>query len=53
VEALVVGERATPALLDQAAKLVAEEIAPIDDVRSTADYRRFVSQAIVRDFLVS
>jgi CO/xanthine dehydrogenase FAD-binding subunit len=51
VEALVAGERVTPALLDQAAKLVVEEIAPIDDVRSTADYRRFVSQAIVRDFL--
>jgi CO/xanthine dehydrogenase FAD-binding subunit len=51
VEALAAGERATPALLDKAAKLVAEEIAPIDDVRSTADYRRFVSQAIVRDFL--
>jgi CO/xanthine dehydrogenase FAD-binding subunit len=51
VEALVAGERPTPALVDQAAKLVAEEISPIDDVRSTADYRRFVSQALVRDFL--
>jgi CO/xanthine dehydrogenase FAD-binding subunit len=51
VEALVAGERPSSALLDQAAKLVAEEVLPIDDVRSTADYRRFVSQAIVRDFL--
>jgi xanthine dehydrogenase small subunit len=51
VEALVAGERPNPALLAEAARLVAEEISPIDDVRSTADYRRFVSQAIVRDFL--
>jgi CO/xanthine dehydrogenase FAD-binding subunit len=51
MEALVAGERPSAALLDEAAKLVAEEISPIDDVRSTADYRRFVSQAIVRDFL--
>ncbi len=51
VEALVAGERPTPALLDEAARLVAEEISPIDDVRSTADYRRFVSQALLRDFL--
>jgi CO/xanthine dehydrogenase FAD-binding subunit len=51
VEALVAGERPTPAVLDEAAKLVAVEISPIDDVRSTADYRRFVCQAIVRDFL--
>jgi CO/xanthine dehydrogenase FAD-binding subunit len=51
VEALVLGQRPTPALLDEAVRLAAEEIAPIDDVRSTADYRRFVSQALLRDFL--
>ncbi len=51
VEALVAGERVTPALLEQASHLVAEEISPIDDVRSTADYRRYVSQALVRQFL--
>jgi CO/xanthine dehydrogenase FAD-binding subunit len=51
VEALMTGERPTPTLLDEAAKLVAVEISPIDDVRSTADYRRFASQAIIRDFL--
>jgi CO/xanthine dehydrogenase FAD-binding subunit len=52
VEALVAGERPTLALADEAARLAAEEIAPIDDVRSTADYRRFVSQALLRDFLM-
>jgi xanthine dehydrogenase small subunit len=51
VEALVAGERPTPAVVDQAARMLAEEISPIDDVRSTADYRRFVSQALLRDFL--
>jgi CO/xanthine dehydrogenase FAD-binding subunit len=51
VEELVAGERVTPALLDRAVHLVAEEISPIDDVRSTADYRRHVSQALVRGFL--
>jgi CO/xanthine dehydrogenase FAD-binding subunit len=51
VEELVAGERVTPALLDRVAHLVDEEIAPIDDVRSTADYRRHVSQALLRQFL--
>jgi CO/xanthine dehydrogenase FAD-binding subunit len=51
VEALVAGERVTPALLAEAAHLVTEEISPIDDVRSTADYRRHVSQALLRRFL--
>jgi CO/xanthine dehydrogenase FAD-binding subunit len=30
---------------------VSEEIAPIDDVRSTADYRRHVSRVLLRQFL--
>jgi CO/xanthine dehydrogenase FAD-binding subunit len=51
VEELVAGQRVTRALLDRASALVAEEIAPIDDVRSTADYRRHVCRALVRSFL--
>jgi len=47
----VAGQRVTRALLDRASALVAEEIAPIDDVRSTADYRRHVSAALLRQFL--
>jgi CO/xanthine dehydrogenase FAD-binding subunit len=51
VEELVAGQRVTSRLLDEAARLTASEISPIDDVRSTADYRRHVSQALVRQFL--
>jgi CO/xanthine dehydrogenase FAD-binding subunit len=51
VEELVAGQRVTARLLDEAARLTAEEIAPIDDVRSTAAYRRHVSQALLRQFL--
>jgi CO/xanthine dehydrogenase FAD-binding subunit len=51
VEELVAGQRVTERLLDEAGRLVREEIAPIDDVRSTADYRRHVSQALLRSFL--
>lgn len=51
VEELLAGERVSPALLDKAETLVAEEIAPIDDVRSTADYRRHVSRVLLRQFL--
>jgi len=51
VEALVAGQRVTRRLLDEAARLVGDEIAPIDDVRSTADYRGHVAQALVRSFL--
>ena len=34
-----------------AAELLAEDVAPIDDVRSTAAYRLAVSRALLRDFL--
>jgi CO/xanthine dehydrogenase FAD-binding subunit len=51
VEELLGGERVTKAVLDRAEALVAEEIAPIDDVRSTADYRRHVSRVLMRQFL--
>jgi len=51
VEDLVRGERLTRGLLERAEALVAEEIAPIDDVRSTAAYRRHVAGALLRQFL--
>jgi xanthine dehydrogenase small subunit len=38
------------ASLDDAAKILEREIAPIDDVRSTADYRRRVAANLVRRF---
>ncbi len=38
------------ATLDEAARVLAGEIAPIDDVRSTADYRRAVAVNLLRQF---
>lgn len=42
---------ANGASIDEAVELLGEDIAPIDDVRSTADYRRLVSGNLVRRFL--
>ena len=41
------GER----LFQQTAELVAEDIAPIDDVRSTAEYRKQIASLLVREAL--
>jgi len=38
------------ASIDDAARILGDEIAPIDDVRSTADYRRRVSMNLLRRF---
>lgn len=40
------------ASMDEAAAILGREIAPIDDVRSTADYRRRVSMNLLRRFLM-
>jgi CO/xanthine dehydrogenase FAD-binding subunit len=50
-EAYVVGRRLTPDVVRQAAALVAEDITPIDDVRSTASYRLAVSRNLLVQFL--
>lgn len=42
-EAILEGARPTPETADAAAEALASEIHPIDDVRSTADYRRVVA----------
>lgn len=42
---------AAGASADEAAEILGSEIAPIDDVRSTADYRRRVSMNLLRRFL--
>ena len=52
-EAYVFGRRLTPATVDRAVELLAEDVSPIDDVRSTAAYRLAVSRALLRGFLRS
>jgi xanthine dehydrogenase iron-sulfur cluster and FAD-binding subunit A len=42
----------TPAVVEQACRLLDEEVSPIDDVRSTAEYRMHVSRNLLRSFLV-
>lgn len=49
VEQALLGRPVDPA----AADLVLADIAPIDDIRSTAGYRRTVAQAVLRGFLAS
>jgi CO/xanthine dehydrogenase FAD-binding subunit len=46
-EAILEGARPTVEMADAAAAAVAAEVRPIDDVRSTADYRRMVSARIL------
>jgi CO/xanthine dehydrogenase FAD-binding subunit len=50
-EAVIRGRELTPPLLDEAARVLQDEISPIDDLRSTAAYRRRVSENLLRDFL--
>ena len=50
-EALLEDQELTPALIDWAAAEIVQEIHPIDDIRSTAAYRRAVSANILRHFL--
>jgi len=44
------GERLSPAILSAAQEVLAREIAPIDDMRSTARYRRRVAQNLLAEF---
>jgi CO/xanthine dehydrogenase FAD-binding subunit len=46
-EAVLEGASPTPEIADAAAASLAAEIAPIDDVRSTADYRRAVAARVL------
>lgn len=43
----------TPALVAQAKQIIASEISPIDDIRSTAHYRRRVVENLLAQFLES
>jgi xanthine dehydrogenase iron-sulfur cluster and FAD-binding subunit A len=45
------GEKISPAVARAASEKLAREIAPIDDMRSTANYRRRVAQNLLREFI--
>jgi len=51
IENALEGQKYSERLFHQAAELVAEDIAPIDDVRSTAAYRRQIASLLVREAL--
>jgi CO/xanthine dehydrogenase FAD-binding subunit len=51
LEATLVGEVVTPSLIAHARALIAQEIQPIDDIRSTARYRSLVAQNLLGEFL--
>jgi len=50
-EAVLEGVASRESVADEAANVLAEELRPIDDVRSTADYRRSVSARILHRLL--
>ncbi len=50
-EAAVSGRRLEPGVIARAAHALADDIAPIDDIRSTAAYRRRVTQNLLQEFL--
>jgi xanthine dehydrogenase small subunit len=50
-EGVLEGAHPTPEVADRAAETLAGELQPIDDVRSTADYRRIVSARILHRLL--
>jgi CO/xanthine dehydrogenase FAD-binding subunit len=50
-EAFVLGKRLTPAVVGEAVRLVSRDVAPIDDVRSSAEYRLAVSRNLLFRFL--
>jgi carbon-monoxide dehydrogenase medium subunit len=51
IENALVGQRYSERVFREAAELVEQDIAPIDDVRSTAEYRRRVASLLVREAL--
>ena len=49
-EKMLRGEKLSPAILRAAQEVLAREIAPIDDMRSTSRYRRRVAQNLLAEF---
>lgn len=53
VEALLLGEALSPALIARAQETLSRDMTPIDDVRSTAEYRMHVSRNLLAAMLLS
>jgi CO/xanthine dehydrogenase FAD-binding subunit len=51
VEAMLQNATLSPAVIAAARSALADEIAPIDDIRSTSNYRRIVAQNLLSEFL--
>ena len=51
-EAFLAGRKLDKETIESAAKLVQEEIAPIDDIRSDASYRRHICGILLKRFLI-
>ncbi len=49
VEEYLKGKKVNETLIKSAGDIVSEEIKPITDIRSTAEYRRDISKVIFRD----
>jgi CO/xanthine dehydrogenase FAD-binding subunit len=50
-EAALMGQTVTGAIVGHAREVIAQEIQPIDDIRSTAAYRSLVTQNLLGEFL--
>jgi xanthine dehydrogenase small subunit len=50
-ESALRGQHVDPSSIASAVKALAHDIAPIDDIRSTARYRLSVAQRVLRDWL--
>ena len=52
-EEVLRGQKPEPAILKVAQDVLAREIAPIDDMRSTSRYRRTVTRNLLAEFIES
>jgi len=53
VEGLLKGARIRPSLIEECRRKLLTEIAPIDDSRSSREYRKRVAQNLLEEFLHS
>lgn len=52
-EAFLKGKKLDAAIINEAKKALTAEIVPIDDIRSSADYRRFVAASLLARYLAN